>query len=214
MLRLVIMACGNSRRMGSDKLILPWGESTVLGKVLTEVLAAAGTMSFSNPELMTSAALEIIGVGAQPLDRYVSSGLVKAFLERGGTWWQGEKGWPLAETIHRGLEQLPEGIEGIGFLPGDQIGIDGGQLAGLMGEFLRSRPDFLVPVSGDLNGAPVFFDPKYLSKLWGLQGEEGGKIILRRYPERWTTYSVSSGFLADVDTPEDYQRLRRILGER
>ena len=37
----ILLAAGQSRRMGRPKLILPWGETTVLGQVVS-TFAAAG----------------------------------------------------------------------------------------------------------------------------------------------------------------------------
>ena len=36
----VVLAAGRSRRMGRPKMILPWGETTVIGQVVNVLLAA------------------------------------------------------------------------------------------------------------------------------------------------------------------------------
>ena len=40
MVRFVVMAAGQATRMGQDKLVLPWQDTTVLGYVLQTVLEA------------------------------------------------------------------------------------------------------------------------------------------------------------------------------
>ena len=96
----------------------------------------------------------------------------------------------------------------LGFIPGDQVGITAQGLAGCLQQVLQNLPDFLVPFAGDKAVSPVFFHVRYVPVLLELQGEQGGREVLYRYPERWWKYPVEESFLQDVDTPEQYHSLR------
>lgn len=223
MVRFVVMASGQATRMGQDKLSLPWRNSTVLGYVLQVLLQSLEGLSSEVklnriPGALESPA-EVWVVARKPMNEYLAR-------ENWGNWDKAKGVWinqpdprPLAETLRLGLTDLPEGILGICFVPGDQVGLEPRKLAALTQCFLEKQPDFLVPyveyseggkVEGT-RGSPVFFHRRYSEELCSLQGEQGGRAVLKRYPKRGLTYSVPVEFMEDVDTPEDYQRLIRAL---
>lgn len=208
MVRLVIMAAGRAVRMGRDKLALPWQGSTVLGKVIDTSLKAMKSLEHLSG---IKQPVELIVVARQPISTYLPAIVNERFAASGGVWLLLDHPQPLADNIKAALGNITDQIEGIGFLPGDQIGVESEQLAGLIRSFLQEKPDFLVPFAGNTAGSPVLFHAKYLPELQELKGEEGGKIILARYPSNRSIYQVSLGFVADVDTPEDYERYKGTL---
>ncbi|OLN32692.1 nucleotidyltransferase family protein [Desulfosporosinus metallidurans] len=199
MVRFVVMAAGQATRMGQDKLVMPWGKSTVLGFVLQTVLDAL--------ELQVESCTEIYVVARHPIEAYASEETIARFRAYSGTWLQVPTPKPLAETIRLGLQDLNSEIEEIGFLPGDQVGVTVLGLTECLLQVLRIRPDFLVPIAGNRTGSPVFFHRRYVPELLALRGEQGGREVLKRYPDRWSKYSVEESLFQDVDTPEDYQCL-------
>lgn len=198
MVRFVVMAAGQATRMGQDKLVLPWGKSTVLGFVLQAVLE--GLESWES-------CTEIYVVARHPIEAYVSEETRAKFRERLGTWLQVPSPKPLAETIRAGLQNLNGKIEEIGFLPGDQVGVTAQGLKACLQEVWQTKPDFLVPMAGKRKGSPVFFHSKYVPDLLSLRGEHGGRAVLDRYPERWRRFRVEESFFQDLDTPEQYHTL-------
>lgn len=197
------MAAGLATRMGRDKLALPWKGGTVLGHVVGTVLQVIkmhqGQYSAGN--------LELYVIARQPLETYLSEAGAREFLEYGGVWKYSPSPRPLAETIGMGLLDLKDNLQSVAFIPGDQVGVSVQELAECLSEVFRYQPDFLVPMAGNTPGSPVFFHSRYVPELLALQGEQGGKVILNRYPERWLKYHVEESLFFDVDTPEQYQAL-------
>ncbi|HVJ49640.1 nucleotidyltransferase family protein [Desulfitobacterium sp.] len=216
MVRFVVMASGQATRMGQDKLILPWKDSTVLGYVLKVILQSLeATRSGAKLNCISEVAeppAEVWVVARKPMRDYGISANWSAGDRYKGVWINQPALRPLAETISLGLADLPEGILGICFVPGDQVGLEPQKLGELTQCFLEKQPDFLVPQVENvgINASPVFFHRRYLEELRSLQGEQGGRAILQRYPQRWLSYSVPAEFMEDVDTLEDYQRLRAL----
>ena len=114
---------------------------------------------------------------------------------------------PLAETIRSGLQDLNSEVQLIGFLPGDQVGITAQGLADCLQQVQRIIRIFWCRSLGIMAGSPVFFHRQYVPELLELQGEQGGREVLYRYPERWWKYRVEDSLFQDVDTPEQYQAL-------
>lgn len=202
MVRFVVMAAGLATRMGQDKLAMPWKNTTVLGYVLQTVLEG---IKLQDQEA------EVYVISRQPIQCYVSAESINKFNTSGGTWLQVPNPIPLSETIRLGLQDLKSEIMGIGFLPGDQVGVTIQGLSACLKQVSQVLPDFLVPIAGDKAGSPVFFHKRYVPELLALQGEQGGRVVLYRYPERWRKYPVEECLFLDVDTPEQYYAL---LGQK
>lgn len=218
MVRLVLMAAGQATRMKQDKLALSWRGETVLAQVIREVLAAKtlceswamnnlGNLLKSGKPGRNKKILDILVVARRPAKDYLPPGLQVKLQESGANWFWRPEPMPLADTIRTGLN-LIEDFYGVCFLPGDQIGVNAAELAGLIHYFLINRSEFLIPIASDLPCSPVFFRAEYFPCLAELQGENGGKTIYQKYPERCRTYQVNADFADDLDTPDEYNRLR------
>ena len=96
MVRFVVMAAGQATRMGQDKLVLPWGDTTVLGFVLQTVIEAV--------ELQGESCTEIYVVARHHIEAYASEDTIAKFKAYSGTWLQAPSPKPLAETIRLGFQ--------------------------------------------------------------------------------------------------------------
>lgn len=68
--------------------------------------------------------------------------------------------------------------------------------------------DILCPCYNGERGSPVIFAATYQDELMQLEGDEGGKQIIRQYPERVMQYEVAHGKeLFDIDTQQDLNQL-------
>jgi len=206
--RFVVMAAGQATRMGRDKLVLPWEDTTVLGYVLQTILEAI-TLQEQRSLVVSSLieSTEIYVVARHSIEAYLAEERIRKFNSYGGTWIQVPSPKPLAETIRCGLQDLNREVQWIGFVPGDQVGITAQSLADCLQLVLQKLPDFLVPMVGDKAVSPVFFHRQYVPELLELRGEQGGREVLHRYPERWWKYPVEDNYFLDVDTPEQYKAL-------
>lgn len=197
------MAAGLATRMGKDKLALPWKNGTVLGYVIGTVLEVMKV----HKDLYPQSGIEIHVIARKPVETYLSEEGVREFFKYGGVWNHSPRPRPLAETINMGLHDLNAEMHSVAFLPGDQVGVRVQDLSACLEEVLKYQPDFLVPMAGNTPGSPVFFHKRYIPELLALQGEQGGRMVLNRYPERWSKYTVEESLFLDVDTPEQYDAL-------
>lgn len=215
------MASGQATRMGQDKLGLPWQNGTILSSVVGVILQVLEEFRFQEPADTPTGIIpnlaEVRVVARKPLRDYrprengdqEEGAWDRAWERAQGVWLYTPLPRPLSETLRFGLTDLPAGIQGVCFVPGDQVGLEALTLRALTHCFCERRPDFLVPCAETTgnSGSPVFFHRRYVEELRTLDGEQGGRAVLKHYPERWLTYSVPEAFLEDVDTPEAYRRL-------
>ena len=71
----------------------------------------------------------------------------------------------------------------------------------------------LASVSGDdllIPGNPVLFGSRYFEELLTLPDNQGGNVLLKKYPDNVRYFPVSDPLeLADADTPADLEQLKK-----
>ncbi|MBI3047136.1 MAG: nucleotidyltransferase family protein [Acidobacteria bacterium] len=74
----------------------------------------------------------------------------------------------------------------------------------------RSRAPIVRPAIGDRHGHPVLFDRAVFDELRRAPFAEGAKAVVRAHADRVVNVPVDDeGCLVDVDTPADYEAMRR-----
>lgn len=198
------MAAGKASRMGQDKLTMPWGDTTILGHVLRTlndaIILLNNKAHFSKPYLF-----QVLVVARKSQSEYILDEDWSLPVNIDCRWIRSYDAQPLADTIHSGLMGWSDEIRGVCFVPGDQVGMDPQTLAQMINMFIEKEPDFLVPQDSEVTGSPVFFQARYNSDLLSLQGEQGGKHVLKKYRNLWVTYPVKTDFFLDIDTMTEYQ---------
>ena len=64
-----------------------------------------------------------------------------------------------------------------------------------------------MPIIEGAAGNPVLFDRQVFDELAQLEGDVGGRVLFDKFKTREVTWEDQST-QQDIDTPEDYQRIR------
>ncbi len=187
-----IMAAGKSSRMaGENKLLLRYGQSSIIRSVCETVIA-----SRFDPVLV------ITGFENEKIEEELSE--LKIQLIYNPDW---EKG--MATSINTGIAALPKNIDGNLICLGDMPLVGGTILEKLKGAFnSNSGKRIIYPLYKDHQGNPVIFPRKYFDKILSSTGDRGCKKILKQYPGNAIGIQVDSQeVVLDCDTPEDYLKL-------
>lgn len=207
----VLPAAGRSRRMGRAKLLLPFGDGTILEAVVSALSqggvgeialvvppAGHGTPSEADPGGRQDPAAQLAAWGRE-------RGLVVAENpdpERG-----------MLSTIRCGVEALGGAAalrrQGSALLvtPADLPAL-GSAAVGAVASALRDGAQLAVPVHAGQRGHPLGIAPSLLEELATLDLEVGLRQLLDRHPDAVVEVPVDDpGALRDVDTPEDYRDL-------
>ncbi len=187
----VVLAAGLSRRMGQPKLLLPWGEQTVIERVVS-VLAGAGIG-------------EIVVVTGG------SHNLVQAALH---TWsvrlahnpdyHQGD----MLRSLQTGLRAISQTCVAALVALGDQPQIEPSVVGSILGRANASEKALIVPSYQMRRGHPWLVRRALWQFLLEMDPEtETARDFLQRHAEQIDYLNVDTpSVLADLDTPEDYQR--------
>jgi molybdenum cofactor cytidylyltransferase len=105
------------------------------------------------------------------------------------------------------LRALPDTIGSAVFLLADQPQIPIELVKALNEQHARSLSPIIAPLIDDRRGNPVLFDRVTFADLLSLTGDVGGRAVFAKHPITYVPWH-DANVLLDVDTPEDYQRLR------
>jgi CTP:molybdopterin cytidylyltransferase MocA len=80
----------------------------------------------------------------------------------------------------------------------------------VLDRFRKMKPPVVRPVSGDRHGHPILIDRSLFSTIRAADKQTGLKPIVRRHASAEGDVQVDDeGAFADIDTPEEYDRLLR-----
>jgi CTP:molybdopterin cytidylyltransferase MocA len=86
-------------------------------------------------------------------------------------------------------------------------------VAAVVDAWRRERGAIVRPVLGDRHGHPVVFDRTVFDDIRRAPLDEGVKAVFRSHAARIINVAVADrGCLVDVDTPADYEAMRRAQG--
>ncbi len=185
----IILAGGQSSRLGQPKMLLDWR-----GKPLIRHVAETALAGGLDPLVVVTGAVE------QPL-RQALAGLPVSFTHN-PVWAEGQ-----STSIRAGLLSLPENIGSAIFLLADQPLITPSLLQQLAEQHAVSLAPVVAPRVAGRRANPVLFDRDTFPRLLELQGDTGGRAILGQYPVEYVEWE-DPHLLIDIDTPEDYERLK------
>jgi molybdenum cofactor cytidylyltransferase len=202
----IVPAAGASRRMGKPKLLLPWGESTVLESTLAAlreggvptivvVIAPAGPLAEWQPPAGVRTA-----VNPEPAAGMLSSILV-GLAALATT--------PDDEALGAGISTSPQPKpDPLVVCPADLPALRPSTVAALLAAY-RTTGGVVVPRHGRRRGHPLLIPPRWQARMPELARHEGG---LRRILElaAGSVHEIvvdDPGSVRDVDTPEDYVQL-------
>jgi len=70
----------------------------------------------------------------------------------------------------------------------------------------KSGKHIVASAYADTIGTPALFTKKYFDALMGLTGDQGAKILLKKYSDDLATVDFPDGYI-DIDTQADYENL-------
>lgn len=188
----VVLAAGQSRRMGRQKLLLPWGETTVLGETLRRVGKTAVTQR-----------LVVTGHDAEAVARVAAAQGVPVCHNP-----QAVEGGEMITSLQAALRQLPAAVAAVLVVLGDQPLVQPATMDALLAAFWQGAA-LAAPVYEGRRGNPVLIARRYFAELLALPETAAPRDVLRRYPEALRLLPVDDeGVVQDLDRPEVYERLR------
>ena len=193
MIDAIVLAAGRSRRMGTQKLLLPFAGQTVIGHVVDQALAG-------QVRQVIAVVADEHGPVASALSNKPVGLVVNPDVE-------GE----MLSSVRVGLRALSADASAALIVLGDQPSLRGVLVRRLIDSFETSNKGIVAPVYNGKRGHPLLIAARYFAELPTCYDDVGLRGLLTAHSDDIGEVAVTdSGVLADMDYPEDYQReLRR-----
>jgi molybdenum cofactor cytidylyltransferase len=189
MISAVILAAGQSRRMGQPKMLLPWGERTVIGQVITVFLRAG----VEDVTVVTGAAREQV---EQAIQSFPVRQVYNSEYQHG----------EMLSSLLLGLKTLPKDVDGTFIALGDQPQIQESTVRLLCQRYESRRSSLIVPSYQYRRGHPWLVTRPLWSELLALQAPQSPRDFLNQHAGEIDYVDIgTASVLADLDTPADYR---------
>lgn len=187
----IVLAAGRARRFGAQKLLAPYGGSTVVRTVVDTVRAAG-----------VDYVVVVGGPGGDAVRASVGGAPV--------TWVENpapERG--LSSSVATGIGVLPSNVGAVLMVLGDQPTVSVQVVQQVVTAWRHGGGPVVAPRYRGLRGNPVLFDSTLFESLAALEGEHGARDLIAADPGRVTMVDVAEPPPMDIDTPGDYDELLR-----
>jgi molybdenum cofactor cytidylyltransferase len=189
MIWAMILAAGESKRMGKPKLLLPFGEKTMIETIVATVVSSKVEQT-----------LVILGSDREKTEEKIKNYPVKIVCNRdfrGG----------MLSSVQCGFKSLPEETRAVLVVLGDQPKISATVINKLIDAHKSSGKGIVLPVYKKERGHPVLIDVKYGEEVENLSPEVGLRGTVYNHPEDILEVDVeTSSIFQDIDSESDYKR--------
>lgn len=186
----IILAAGESSRMGRDKALLPLGDETFLSHLL-------GVLRPSRLTLIRV----VLGANAEAVQEAIKFRPAEVVVN--SNWQQGQ-----LTSLQVALRSLPQGVvDGTLVALVDHPKITTALVEELIRNFEASGKVIVIPTYQDRRGHPVLFASSLFPELLSAPLEEGARHVTRRHAaEILEVPTEVEGVVLDIDDPEAYRR--------
>jgi len=188
----VVLAAGESRRMGEPKTSLPWGNTTVIAHVC-EILLASGLEEI---RVVTGGGREHVETSIQHLP--VQTVFNPKYADQN-----------MIHSLQTGISSLSQNLKATLIVLGDQPQVEVDTIRRLTQAFQESSGSLIVPSHHNRRGHPWLVSRSLWPEILSLQPPSTLRDFLNNHAGQIQYISIAtSTILKDLDTPEDYARER------
>lgn len=184
-IRPILLASGNSKRFGENKLLYSLNNKPIICHIMDELFNLVEKV-VTTPFVVTQ--YEEVSALAKKRDFRV---LWNNFPQNG-----------ISESIKIGV-LADNHADAYIFLTGDQPYLKAEVIEGFIQGFINSGKELACVVSDDSMGSPTIFSKKYRNELLSLNGDIGGKIIIKKNKSGIFFYNVDFHAMKDIDEKID-----------
>ncbi|MDD7887287.1 NTP transferase domain-containing protein [Flavivirga sp. 57AJ16] len=188
---IVILAAGASKRMGTAKQLLAWGNHTLIGHAVQTALKT------------TEDVYVVLGANYPAIKNEITKFPVTIIQNKN---WKLGLGKSIAYAAEHLLDLKTE-VDAVLICLADQPFIDSDFLNTLIKNFSPDTDQIIATsYKKGLSGVPVIFDKVYLAELSRLGDDRGAKSLLKKYASLVKAFKPQLENI-DLDYREDYERL-------
>ncbi len=189
---ILIPAAGASRRIGSPKQLLKWGNSTLISHAIETA-----------EELGQKEIVVVLGAYYDKIKSEINNSSVR--ILNNADWNDG-----LGSSVAVGVEYLHNSgvtYDAVLILLPDQPLIVPFYLKTMIEKFRVGENQIIATAYGNKKyGVPTLFDKKYFTKLRALTDDRGAQELIKQLAKFVTSVDINP-LISDIDTEEDYNKI-------
>jgi molybdenum cofactor cytidylyltransferase len=187
----ILLAAGESKRMGTPKQLLPYGDKTIIEAVIDH-------MTHSRLD----GVLVVLGAHREKIEKIIAGLPVKTVYNP-----RYEEG--MLSSVQTGFSSLPKDARAVLVFLGDQPMVPSSVIDRIIETYRSGEKGIVLPVFGGTRGHPVLIDTKYSQEVAALDPEIGLRELIHNHPEDIMEVDADTPtIIEDIDTPEDYNKLK------
>ena len=191
MLTAIILAAGESKRMGEPKMLMTWGKSTVLQTVIF-TLQASGMTDI----------LVVTGGACRQVEALVGKSVQTIFN-------QDYANDDMLLSLQVGLKAKTRESSAALICLGDQPQIQEKSVRAVCESFNREKRGIIVPSYENRRGHPWLVARSFWDEILKMQPPQSPRDFLNAHAREIKYVSVDTpAILQDLDTPEDYLKFQ------
>lgn len=177
--------------MGRPKQLLPFENRTIIETVIGRILQSS-----------VDETLVVLGSNRVEIEEVIQNLPVRCvYNPRFKT--------GMLSSVQRGFVSVPDDVEAILIFLGDQPSIQSFIIDQIISAHRESEKGMVLPVFDQKRGHPVLISTKYRPEVAALDPNIGLKGLMHNHPDDILEVELdSSSILEDIDTPEDYKKLK------
>jgi molybdenum cofactor cytidylyltransferase len=194
----VVLAAGESRRMGKPKQLLPFGEHTILERVVDTLLTAG-----------VGEVIVVLGHLAERVGAVLGDRPVRAVIN--ASYRQG-----MLSSVKCGVRAIGAGYDAVLFALGDQPHIECAVVSEVMRAYRAGSAGIVIPCYGGKKGHPIIINlQQYREAIVNLPEDVGLNALLQEHVDDVLLIDVATeDIIRDIDVPDDYTRELARFSER
>jgi molybdenum cofactor cytidylyltransferase len=183
----IILAAGESRRMKTQKLLLPFRGKTIIEQVIENIRHSE-----------VNRIMIVLGSGREDIMKAIGHlPVLTCFNEN--------YKMGMLSSIKCGFSTLPPSCKAALIFPGDQPMIPGDVINAVIHAYHDLQKGIVLPVYKGKRGHPVLIDMKYIHEIEKLSEDEGLRSLSYKFSDDVLEVEVNDdGILRDIDTREEY----------
>jgi len=188
MINAIILAAGESKRMGKPKPLLRFNDKTFLEQIIS-------VLKVSNADRITV----VLGAEAEAIKKSVDLSAIFVVVNK-----DYQKGQ--LSSLIAALKDTPEQTEAILLCLVDTPFITKGVVNKIIRKFKETNQPIIVPVFNKKRGHPTLFSRSLFTELLNAPKDQGARYVVYSNAEKTLELETSeSGTLVSIDTPDDYK---------
>ena len=187
----IILAAGESARLGEDKALLPWGSTTFLEHLLDSMKASK-----------VGLVRVVLGANAEAVQKKIKFGTAELVINP--EWQKGQ-----LSSLVAALDSLPRGlVEAAVVALVDHPCISGRLIQTLIENFQQSKKLIVLPTYQGRRGHPVVFSAQLFDELRAAPLEVGARHVVHQHPgDILEVATEEEGVVLNINDREAYEKI-------